>query len=144
MFNWNVIEKTYIYDGSFDGLLTMVFNCYTKKVIPSKILNKNTLEPNFLDCLEEQETDFEKSKRIFNGIVKNISYSTLYYSYYSFLSNEKDKEINILKYLLYGFAVGPKINTMLSYDFVFAVHAMKKKVFGESHRLKRITSFYRN
>ena len=141
MFNWNVVEKTYVYDGTFEGLLTIVFDCYIKKVIPLRIESKNNIELNFLDALEEKITDYEKSNRIFNGIVKNISYDTLYNSYYAFLSNTKEKEINILKYLLNGFVIGPKIDTMLSIDFVFAVHSMRKRMLFESHRLKGLLRF---
>lgn len=141
MFNWNIIEKTYTYDGTFEGLLSIVFDCYIKKVIPFRIVVQNKLEPNFLDLIENKVTDFNKSKRIFDGIYKNISYTTLYTSYYAFLSNENEKEINILKYLLNGFVIGPKINTMLSIDFVFKVHAMKKRMLGESHRLKGLLRF---
>ena len=141
MFNWNVVEKTYVYDGTFEGLLTIVFDCYIKKVIPLRIESKNNIELNFLDTLEEKITDYEKSNRIFNGIVKNISYDTLYNSYYAFLSNTKEKEINILKYLLNGFVIGPKIDTMLSIDFVFAVHSMRKRMLFEAHRLKGLLRF---
>lgn len=141
MFNWNVVEKTYVYDGTFEGLLTIVFDCYIKKVIPLRIEPKNNIELNFLDTLEEKITDYEKSNRIFNGIVKNISYDTLYNSYYAFLSNTKEKEINILKYLLNGFVIGPKIDTMLSIDFVFAIHSMRKRMLFESHRLKGLLRF---
>ena len=49
MFNWNIIDKTYIYDGSFEGLLSIVFDCYIKKVIPIRIVNKDILELNFLE-----------------------------------------------------------------------------------------------
>lgn len=141
MFNGNIIEKTYIYDGSFEGLLSIVFDCYIKKVIPTRIVEKDMLEPNFLEQTQEKITDHEKSKRIFDGIVKNISYETLYNSYYAFLSDDKEKEINILKYLLNGFVIGPKINTMLSIDFVFAVYSMRKRMLFESHRLKGLLRF---
>ena len=141
MFNWNVIDKTYVYDGSFEGLLSIVFDCYIKKVIPIRIVSKDMLEPNFLEQIEEKITDHEKAKRIFDGIVKNISYETLYNSYYAFLSDDKEKEINILKYLLNGFAIGPKINTMLSVDFVFKVYSMRKRMLFESHRLKGLLRF---
>lgn len=141
MFNWNVINKTYVYDGTFEGLLSMVFDCYIKKVIPLRIVSKNELEINFLDCIEEIKTDNMKAKRIFDGIVKNISYNTLYNSYYAFLSDGKEKEINILKYILNGFVIGPKINTMLSLDFVFAVCSMRKRMLGEAHRFKGLLRF---
>ena len=141
MFNWNTINKTYVYDGSFEGLLSIVFNCYISKNIPLKIIEKSNLEINFLDEIEEQITNYEHSDRIFHGIIKNISYNTLYNSYYAFLSNTKNKEINIVKYLLNGFIIGPKIDTMLSIDFVFAVHSMRKKMLHEAHKFKGLLRF---
>lgn len=141
MFNWNTINKTYVYDGSFEGLLSIVFNCYISKNIPLKIIEKSNLEINFLDEFEEQITNYEHSDRIFNGIIKNVSYDTLYNSYYAFLSNTKNKEINIVKYLLNGFIIGPKIDTMLSIDFVFAVHSMRKKMLHEAHKFKGLLRF---
>ena len=60
MFNWNIINKTYVYDGTFEGLLSMVFDCYIKKVIPLRIVSKNRLEINFLDTIEEIKTDEER------------------------------------------------------------------------------------
>ncbi len=141
MFNWNVIEKTYVYDGSFEGLLTMVFNCYIQKTIPCKIISQDEFAQNFLENFENKQTEEEKASRIFHGIVKNISYDTLYNSYYAFLSNTKEKEMAILKYLLNGFVIGPKINTMLSIDFVFSVYAMRKKTLSEAHKLKGLLRF---
>lgn len=131
----------YLYDGSFEGLLTIVFYSYIKKEFPYSILSKNLYSTNLLDTTKQIETDFEKSQRIFNGIVKNISYSTLYNAYYAFLSNEPNKEIYIVQYLVYGFILGPKINTMLSLDFVSKIHFSRRKVFGESHRLKGLLRF---
>ena len=141
MFNCNVIDKIYIYDGTFEGLLTIVFDSFIKKVIPLGIVSKEDVEPNFLNSFLEFSTNYEKSARIFNGIVKNISYDTLYNCYYAFLSDVKNKEINILKYLLNGFVIGPKIETMLSIDFVFNVHSMRKKMLGEAHKLKGLLRF---
>lgn len=141
MFNGNVINKTYLYDGTFEGLLSIVFDCYVEKVIPLHITPESMVTFNFLEEFEIKKTNVEKSQRIFHGIVKNISYDTLYHSYYAFLSNEKEKEITILNYLLNGFVIGPKINTLLSLDFVFAVHQMRKKMLGESHRFKGLLRF---
>ncbi len=141
MFNWNVIEKIYVYDGSFEGLLTIVFDSYVQKRIPCKIILQDDFEANFLENFEQKQTEEEKANRIFNGIVKNISYDTLYNSYYAFLSNTQGKEMAILKYLLNGFVVGPKINNMLSIDFVFSVHSMRKKTLSEAHKLKGLLRF---
>ena len=95
MSNWKLINKTYLYDGTFYGLLTIVFDSYIHKTLPQKIYNKDTYIYNFLDKTIEITTDFDKSQRIFNGIEKNIGYKALYNSYYAFLSNEENKEIYI-------------------------------------------------
>lgn len=141
MFKFNSNNKTYIYDGSFEGLLTIVFISYTSKELPFKIISNNEYEINVLDSILEIKTNYEKSQRIFNGITKNISYDALYNCYYAFLSSSKNKELNIVKYLVYGFMIGPKIDTMLSIDFVFNVQSARKRMLGESHKLKGLLRF---
>ncbi len=141
MSNWKLVNKTFLYDGSFDGLLTLVFNCYVDKTLPQKIYKKSEYTPNFLDTAIYIETDYEKSKRIFNGVQKNICQEALYNSYNAFLSNEKDKEINILKYLCDGFDIGPKINNMITVAYVYKVINMRKRALAECHKLKGLLRF---
>lgn len=139
--NWKFINKTYLYDGTLDGFLSLVFKCYVEKSLPQQIFSKTTYCPNFLDKPIYLETDLEKAKRVFTGIEKNIGYTTLYTTYYSFLCEEKDKEMNILKYLLDGFQFGPKINNRLTVAYIYKVMNMKKRSFGECHRLKGLLRF---
>lgn len=139
--NWKFVNKTFLYDGTLDGFLTIVFNCYSAKILPQKIMTEMDYSPNFLDDTIFIQTDSEKVKRVFTGIEKNIGYTTLYNTYYAFLSNEKDKEICLLKYLCDGFDYGPKINNRLTVSYIFQVMAMKKRAFGECHRLKGLLRF---
>ena len=71
MSNWKLINKTYLYDGTFNGFLTLVFDCYCTKTLPQKIFPEMEYFSNFLDTPIFIETDFEKSKRVFYGIEKN-------------------------------------------------------------------------
>lgn len=141
MSNWKLINKTYLYDGTLNGFLTIVFDSYRTKTFPQKIEEEKHYSPNFLDDILSIQTDFEKATRIFNGIEKNISYTTLYNTYYAFLSHEKEKEMHLLKYLCDGFATGPKINNRLTLPYVYQVMNMKKRSFGECHRLKGLLRF---
>lgn len=141
MSNWKSINQVFLYDGTFEGLLTIVFDCYISQELPLKIIPETDYLPNILDELFIVPTDYEKSSRVFSGISKNISDETLYNAYYAFLSANcngicHNKEIEILKYLLGGFIIGPKINTMLSIDCVLNVMKLRKNVLGEAHRLK--------
>lgn len=141
MSNWKLINKIYLYDGTFYGLLTIVFDSYLNKTLPQKIYSQNSYIPNFLDKTVKFETNFEKSQRVFNEIEKNIGYDALYNSYHAFLSDEKDKEIYILKYLCDGFHIGPKINNNLTTSYVFKVINMRKRALAECHRLKGLLRF---
>ena len=126
MSNWKLINKTCIYDGTFEGLLTIVFDSYASKTLPQKIVSSNNYIDNFLDNTITIKTDYEKSQRIFDGIVKNICKDALYNSYYAFLADDKDKEINILKYLCDGFDIGPEINNKITISYVFRVINLRR------------------
>ena len=95
MSNWKLINQTIIYDGTFNGFLNIVFQCYSNKFLPQKIYDEKTYSPNFLDKTMYIDTDYTKSERVFNGINNNIGYEVLYNSFYAFLSDEKEKEMNI-------------------------------------------------
>lgn len=141
MSNWKLINKTYLYDGTFDGLLTIVFNSYLNKTLPQKIYPQDTYTTNFLDKVEIVKTDYKKSQRIFYGIEKNICKEALFNAYNAFLSNENGKEIFILKYLCNGFDIGPEINNMITISYVFKVINMRKRVSSECHKLKGLLRF---
>lgn len=142
--NWKSVDSIYLYDGTFQGLLTIVFDCYVSKEIPLEIVPQSDYIANLFDYTKLIETDFKKSDRIFQGISNNICNKALYDAYYAFLSANQNgvcqnKEIEIVKFLLHGFVVGPKIMTMLSIDYVLHVMKLRKNVFGEAHRLKGLT-----
>jgi len=42
-------NQVYVYDGTFDGLLTIVFDCYLQKTIPSNIMPESDYIPNLLE-----------------------------------------------------------------------------------------------
>jgi len=64
--NWKLINKTYLYDGTFDGFLTIVFDSYATKTLPQKIDTQDTYISNFLDKTKKVETDPLKAQRVFN------------------------------------------------------------------------------
>lgn len=138
---WKLIAKTYLYDGTLDGFLSLVFDCFSSKTLPQKIHAKSYYVPNFLEKTIYIDSDDQKASRIFQGIEKNIGYLALENTYYAFLCNQKEKENNLLKYLCDGFQKGPKINTLLTIPYVYQVMAMKKKSVRECHRLKGLVRF---
>lgn len=140
MFKWQSIDTCYIYDGSFDGLLTIVFDSYLSKTIPSRIVSSE-FEMDLFCNYQTIQTNEEKAKRIYQGIVKNISYHCLSTAYHVFLSNLPNKEFDIVNFLLLGFEIGNKIDHFLTNDLVLRMEKTRKRVFGEYHRLCGLLRF---
>ena len=66
MSNWKLINTTYLYDGTFDGFLTIVFDSYSSKTLPQKIYSEDTYVSNFLDKTIIIETNHLKAQRVFS------------------------------------------------------------------------------
>lgn len=141
MSSWKLVNKTLLYDGSFYGLLTIVFDCFYNKTLPAKICSRDCYVNNFLDDVYYIDTDEIKSQRVFDGMYAHVGYDAVYNSFYAFLSNDIHKEMDILKYLCDGFEVGPKINQRLTISYVSNVMAMRKRALSECHRLKGLLRF---
>lgn len=140
MYQWKSIDTAYIYDGSFNGLLTIVFDSYISKTIPARIITSE-YEIDLFCKYSILKTDEEKANRIYHGIVKNISYHCLLTAYRVFLSNLPTKELDILQYLLLGFQVGNKIDHLLTNTLVLKMEKTNRRVFGEFHRLCGLVRF---
>lgn len=62
-YDWKILEnEVYLYDGTFNGLLTIAFDCYIQQVIPSKIVPELEYETSLLEQCSYIPTDGEKSQ----------------------------------------------------------------------------------
>ena len=53
MIDWKFLDnEVYLYDGTFNGLLTIAFDCYVNKSIPSKIQTELNYLPNLLENIK--------------------------------------------------------------------------------------------
>ena len=81
----------YLYDGSFEGLLSAVFDSYANHEIPSAIeVSENGQQTLFYDYLHIP-TDFEKSDRVLKKITAVAGQRAAYEMYRSFFANFPDK-----------------------------------------------------
>lgn len=69
--------NVYIYDKTFDGLLTAVFDAYFRKTFPDFLLSEGDALPLFYDELHTVVTDEEKAARVWRGLQKKVSASAL-------------------------------------------------------------------
>lgn len=65
-------DVVYLYDGSFDGLLTAIFESYDHREIPVSIIENLNIQQDFLYTYVTIITNEEKSERVSNSIRKKF------------------------------------------------------------------------
>ena len=130
----------YLYDGTFEGLLTCIhFHYYNGKA--AGIYVRDEYQPSMLQPYVEVETDQSKADTVYEAIIKKISSYDLRRIYRVYKSDEDGKEKMILDYVRLGFKLGGKISMMHGNPIVFEVQRIDKKVGNEVHRLKGLIRF---
>lgn len=130
----------YLYDSTFDGLLTCIYShYYTNKV--NKIFAEKNYQYTLMEEYEIIETDQQKAKKVFDAIKKKISSEALRHINYVFLSNDINKDTYILKYVELGFKLGRQLDDYHTNDSVLPVHKLSKKVGFETHRFLGLIRF---
>ena len=89
----------YIYDKTFDGLLTAVFDAYFRKTFPDELLSEGDALPLFYDELHTVVTDEEKAARVWRGLQKKVSSSALGCLTQSWLSELPEVGMLIFRYI---------------------------------------------
>lgn len=130
----------YIYDGSFDGFLSVIYLCYYDKV-PDSIEKDGTYNYNILFEDKVIEMDIGKSNKVQSAILEKISEDALIHIYQGFLSEDLGIELKLLKYIQMGFKLGSKINDLLTNEIVREVQKCSSKVAFEAHRFLGLIRF---
>ena len=130
---------TLIHDGTMEGLLTAVFESYSEKLNPDYIASKGNLQTSFDNNFIFIDTDYYKSDRVKNSIVKNgCSVALLDYA---FSSGNPQKDLIIYNYLKLLFVCGKLLKDMLNKSEVIAFNNLTDRVLLECHRLKGFLRF---
>lgn len=136
MMSSNESKKVYIYDGSYQGLMTALYSAFKKREAPVKILAESDFRDDLFYQREEINTDQEKSEFFAEQIKKHISAQALNNIFNCYLSEAEKMELYIFRYLFTGFKVGKSVDELLTKDYIRQVHDLAHKVRHESHRLK--------
>ena len=132
--------QDYLYDGTFEGLLTVVYKHYhhekARGIYPLDLYQVILTVPYEILITNEEAAD-----KVYRAIQNKISYNDLSRIYYGYLSNDREKEMKILRYIELGFKTGPTISSHHGNSVVFDLQSLEKKVSHEVHRLKGLIRF---
>lgn len=131
----------YVYDGSFEGVLTAIFEAYYRKEAPGRILPEHCLQRDILASYIFIETDAVKSDRVYASIRRNISEDALKNIYHVFLSEDPEAATLIYHYLRLGWKMGGKVDLHLADESVFKIMDISRRVGLEVHRMMGFVRF---
>lgn len=130
----------YLYDGSFDGLLTCIYHNYYQEPADG-IYQPEYYHPSLLTGSTYVTSDTRLAARVYNAIEAKISVEALDLVYKTFLSSCPDKENLILNYLQVGFRMGAKIDLHHTHPDILPVRKAAHKVGAEVHRFLGLVRF---
>ena len=130
----------YYYDGSFDGLLTVIYMAYNDR--ESNMLRVNAKAEQLILALDDIHiiTDFSKARRVEKSICDKLSYNFLNSIRTCFLSCDKNKDTVIIHTVYKALKYGEEILNSLD-DHAFYMNKLVKQVLNERHRYLGLLRF---
>lgn len=131
----------FVYDGTFDGLLTLVFESYERKLRPDQINIKGREQPLLFGESLEIITDEQKSERVWKGILKKLPKKTANTFYRAFLSEKEGVEMMLFRIISHLFD-SPKPNlTDFRNEDMLELRRLDKMIGREVHRMHAFVRF---
>lgn len=132
---------TLIYDGTFEGLLTTVFEVYEHKLDDVKVCPEHLLEPNFFDAKRSITSDTIKANRVLKGLHQRLAAGGVQRLYAAHLSEIKGEEDNLLGFIRYAFSTNETIEQDFGNKYVMRLSYVLKLVRREKHRMEAFVRF---
>ncbi|MBO9595378.1 MAG: TIGR03915 family putative DNA repair protein [Niabella sp.] len=131
----------YVFDGSFPGLLTAVFESYAARHDIVTLFEQDKVRNNFFDPVIIITTAPEKALRVWNGLKKKLTTAQQVQYYSAFLAEDTVIIQQLFNYARYVFdhAAGAAAN--YGHPAVMAVQQMAQKVSRERHRMTAFVRF---
>jgi probable DNA metabolism protein len=132
---------TYIFDGSFEGLLTAIFEFYDRKHRDAHLVWDRHYQPVMLQETLDISNDEEKAKRVWAGLRKKLSADWHQIFYKAYLSEDMQTFNDLFNFARYIFDNPPGAEKNFGNQYVMAVSKMERKVSRERHRMKAFIRF---
>ncbi|WP_452222017.1 TIGR03915 family putative DNA repair protein [Lacinutrix salivirga] len=133
--------KNLIYDGTFDGFLTCVFNAYDYKLNVLSIQKATKAQHQLFAVVETIITNKQKADRVWHGIKSKVSPAAIHTIYYAFLSEKPTIENTLYDYIKYVLKNEKLANKDYSHPSVLKISQIAKMVGREKHRMEAFVRF---
>ncbi len=131
----------YIFDGSFEGLLTSIFEFYDRKPVRIQLVAQKYYVPGMMQETLEVITDEAKAKRVWAGLQKKLSPEWMTKLYWAYLSEDPKTFCSLFDLACYIFDSPAGAYNNFGNPHVMAISKMERSVSRERHRMKAFIRF---
>ncbi|MEO6683571.1 MAG: TIGR03915 family putative DNA repair protein [Ginsengibacter sp.] len=130
-----------LYDGSFEGLLTAIFEIYEYKFTDPNISQIGKGASSLFGEKHIVHSSSEKAERVLIKLRSHLSAFVCKKIYEVYLSEVDGIENALLRFIQYGLKAGKAACDDFSHEAVLTIHQTLKKVHRERHRMEAFIRF---
>ena len=132
---------TLIYDGTFEGLLTAVFEIYEHKLQNIKIQKGEWLSTALFEDVIKVNTDQNRAGRVLQGLQQKLSPIGLQRLYAAHMASIENEDINLIGYIRYVFDNQQNVEEDYGNRYVLRLAELVRMVRREKHRMEAFVRF---
>lgn len=132
-----------VYDNTFEGFMSAVFECYSRRMEPLNICAAKYMQGTMFEQTEYIVTDTVRADRIWKGLQKKLSTEFRQLPYTAFLSGEEGIEMALYRFIRLAFARPVPITGDYGDPNVLMVRKAARKVTKEAMRMMQFIRFQR-
>lgn len=133
--------KIYLFDGSFNGLLSAVFTSYERKDKQVNIVPAGAFVPSFFEESVTIATDSIKAKRVWKALNEKIAKTHGQHFFKSYFAEQSAVYQDMFDYCHYIFDHAKGVDFNYGHPLVLALAQTAKKVQREKHRMEAFIRF---
>ena len=131
----------FIYDHTFEGLLTALFDAYARRTFPDGLLRETEPLPLFYDEAHHVITDTAKAERVWKALCRKLPQRTTTRITYCWLSEAPEAPMLLMRYMKTIFDAKRPVDTDFADPTILAVTQLGRKVNGERYRILQFMRF---
>ncbi|MCB2409622.1 TIGR03915 family putative DNA repair protein [Hymenobacter lucidus] len=131
----------YTYDGSFEGLLTVLFAIYDRKAAPNSIQPLGAVQGGLFTQPLLVETHEATAARVWEGLLRHMTAEARTRLFHAFLSEQPDRELLIFRYADLAMRSAQDIAENYADDNVRRVAHLAQQMGREKHRMEAFVRF---
>ncbi len=132
---------TLVYDRSFEGLLTTIFEVYERKLNDVVIYREGEAGTNLFGDTQTIISQPEKAKRVYTKLKERLSAVAFGHFYKTYLSELTGIENHLLNYVKYILSSRAAVENNYSQPDIFMIQQTSRKVDREKHRMEAFVRF---